>query len=71
MSKSEVKPREWVLKEGRDSQWVSWGPWFGCGKEMRVIEFSAYQALQKENEELKNEIAKLKEYKAMYEGLCK
>ena len=30
-----------------------------------------YEALQKDNEELKDEIAKLREYKAMYEGLCK
>ena len=38
---------------------------------LEVIELSAYQCLQKENEELKAEIAKLKEYRAMYEGLCK
>lgn len=65
MSKSEVKPfkvRQSILYSGGNKPEGS--PDFYT---MEVIEFSAFQALQKENEELKKQ---LKELKAMYEGLC-
>lgn len=73
MSKSEVKPREWTLFNGHTGEsrdFIS-GDAIAYAENVKVIELKVYQSLQKENEELKAEIAKLKEYKWMYEDLCK
>ena len=66
MSKSEVKPfkiRQSILYPGGNKP--EGAPDFYA---LEVIELSAYQALQKENEESKKELA---EIKAIYEGLYK
>lgn len=66
MSKSEVKPfkiRQSILYPGGNKP--EGAPDFYA---LEVIELSAYQSLQKENEELKKELTELK---AIYEGLCK
>lgn len=72
MSKSEVKT--WSVSQLKSDfcpkGYLLSGP--GSLKTgQHVVLKSDYQSLQKENEELKDEIAELREYKAMYEGLCK
>ena len=82
MSKSEVKVREfWLREEYKNEKYEFFSCEIATRKpnleahnesdfkdSLHVIEYSAYQALQKENEALKKELA---EIKAIYEGLCK
>ena len=82
MSKSEVKAREfWLREEYKNEKYEFFSCEIATRKpnleahnesdfkdSLHVIEYSAYQAPQKENEALKKELA---EIKAIYEGLCK
>lgn len=81
MSKSEVKQlcymtynnfgrayQQMNLIKASIMEWISNG---ATKVEIVIFEHKAMSDLKKENKELKEEITKLKEYKAMYEGLCK
>lgn len=59
MSKSEVKPLElWVLKDATHD-YLTWEPTRHTISDFHhMIDFSSYQALQKENEELKDKLKK-------------
>lgn len=64
MSKSEVKPLElWVLKDATHD-YLTWEPTRHTISDFHhMINYESYQALQKENEELRTALSEIKAYK--------